>query len=225
MSPWLRVRVHLDRAVALLLLVPILPVIAVCALAVRRHDGGPALIRVARVGRAGAPLAMWKIRSMHAQAGSGLAAGPALTSGDDDRITAVGRWLRRYRLDELPQLWHVVRGEMALLGPRPEAPDYVERDDARWQHVLQAPPGIAGLTQVLVNGWEAERLRTATDNGCYRGDILPVKLAVDRWYVRSATPALDIRIALDTLLRRSGRSARVWSRARRAVPELEAVPD
>lgn len=225
MSPWLRFRVRLDRAVALALLVPTLPVIGVCALAVRRHDGGPPFVRVGRVGRAGAPLAMWKLRTMHPTGVSGLASGPALTAGDDDRITRVGRWLRQYRLDELPQLWHVVRGEMALLGPRPEAPDYVDVDDPRWRAVLRMPPGIAGVTQVLVNGWEAERLHAMTAAACYQAEILPVKLAVDRWYVGSATPALDVRIALDTLLRRSGRRASVWSCARRAVPELEAVPD
>jgi lipopolysaccharide/colanic/teichoic acid biosynthesis glycosyltransferase len=224
MSAWLRLRVRLDRAVAAVLLVPAAPVLAAIALLVRR-DGGPPFITVRRRGRGGADLGMWKVRTMRASGPGGLAGGAALTAGDDDRITPVGRRIRRFRLDELPQLLNVVRGDMALLGPRPEAPEYVDLDDARWQAILEAPPGIAGVTQVLVNHWEAEILRRDTGDAPYVDVVLPVKVAVDAWYVRHASPWIDV-LALAALAGSvAGRATpRLRRRVERDVPELAALP-
>ena len=192
MSPWLRRRLLLDRLVAVPLLAVTAPVLAAAALLVRR-DGGPGLIRVTRVGRHGVPFAMLKVRTMRAAGAGGLAGGPALTGRGDPRVTPVGRLLRAARLDELPQLWNIIRGEMALVGPRPEAPDYVDPDDARWSAVLAVPPGVAGATQALVHHWEAE-LVAAGGEEVYRRQILPLKLAIDGWYVRSACPTIDLEV-------------------------------
>lgn len=192
MSPWLRRRLVLDRIVAVPMLVFASPVLAIAALLVRR-DGGPGLIRVTRVGRNGAPFAMWKVRTMRAVGAGGLAGGAGLTGRGDPRITPVGRLLRGARLDELPQLWNIARGEMALVGPRPEAPDYVQADDPGWRAVLSVPPGVAGATQALVHRWESE-LVAAGGEDTYRDRILPVKLAIDGWYVRSACPTVDLEV-------------------------------
>jgi lipopolysaccharide/colanic/teichoic acid biosynthesis glycosyltransferase len=202
MSPWLRFRVVLDRALAAAASIVFAPVIGVLAYLVHRDDGGPGLITVPRVGRDGATFGMWKIRSMRAESPSGHATGSGLTSDRDGRITPIGRRIRALHLDELPQLFNVVAGQMTLLGPRPEAPRYVQRDDERWQQVLRVPPGIAGPTQLIVGDWEREVISRETGEADYRSEVIPVKLAIDDWYLRSATPRLDLLVSA-TLLRRA----------------------
>lgn len=201
MSLWYRSRLLLDRALAAVLLVVFGPVIGVCALAVRLQDGGPGFVAVPRVGRNGTLLAMWKLRSMSADNPDGSAVGVSLTSGDDDRITRVGRVLRAYYLDELPQLLNVVKGEMSLLGPRPEAPEYVDLDDPQWQEVLAVPPGMAGPTQLIVNDWERDIITEFPDGSGYEHKVVPVKLALDRWYLGRSSPRIDALVVV-TLLRR-----------------------
>jgi lipopolysaccharide/colanic/teichoic acid biosynthesis glycosyltransferase len=224
-SAWLRLRVLADRVVAALLLVPFGPLIAFCAWRVHRHDGGPGLITVPRVGRAGRPIDMWKLRSMRAESPDGMAGGVALTGAEDPRITPIGVRLRAWYLDELPQLVNVVRGEMSLLGPRPEAPEFVDLDDPAWQAVLAVPPGIAGPTQLVVNDWERAVITASPDGDGYRRDVLPVKLAIDSWYVRRSSPRLDALVGL-TFLRRlmPGTGSYTLKRlVRTEVPETEAV--
>jgi lipopolysaccharide/colanic/teichoic acid biosynthesis glycosyltransferase len=209
MSRWLRVRSVLDRIAAVLLGTAAAPLVAVLGLLVRRHDGGPPFIQVQRVGRGGRPFGMWKIRSMRVEDPAGRALGPALTSSEDDRITPIGRQLRKLHLDELPQLLHVARGEMLLFGPRPEAPEFVDGDDPAWRRVLVAPPGIAGPTQLMVGDWELTQIDRDADGTAYRRIVLPVKLDIDAWYVQGATLRLDLRI-LGGLVGRvvTGRDAR-----------------
>ena len=200
-SSWFRVRLALDRTIALVLMVVLAPVVAVCAWLVRRHDGGPAFIAVPRLGQHGRPIQMWKLRSMRADLPGGMASGVALTGEHDSRITPVGVKLRAYYLDELPQLYNVVRGDMCLLGPRPEAPEFVDLADPEWQAVLAVPPGLAGPTQLIVNDWERDVITTSPDGAAYMDEVVPVKLAIDHWYVRRASPRLDALVAF-TLLRR-----------------------
>lgn len=209
-----------------MLLVPLAPVIVALAFWARTAGPGPGLVRVQRVGRAGELFGMWKIRSMVVSAEGGLAGGGHLTVKNDDRVTSVGRKLRSFRLDELPQLWNVVRGEMALLGPRPEAPSYVRFEDDRWRRVLSVPPGIVGLTQVLVNRWEADSLTVDDSARVYTDLILPVKVALDDWYVTSADPGLDVLVGFSLLLSLRGRApTALLRRARFAVPEAVALPN
>ncbi len=222
MSRWLRFRVRIDRVVAALLLLPAAPLLAVGALLVRR-DGGPAFVRVPRIGAGGRPFDLVKLRTMEAGPG-GLAPGLTLAVGTGDaRITPIGRHLRRWRVDELANLVNVVRGEMALLGPRPEAPAYVDSDDPRWTAVLAAPPAVAGPTQVLVEAWEA-RLLTTEGADAYRVLVLPVKLAIDAWYVREASPRIDLAVLRGLLgwASRTGASG-LERRVAAAVPEIAAI--
>jgi lipopolysaccharide/colanic/teichoic acid biosynthesis glycosyltransferase len=191
-APWLRVRSLLDRVVALALLVPAAPVLLVLGLLVRRHDRGPALVRLPRVGRGGEAFRIHKLRTMRVVAVG--AEGSSLTAAGDRRITPLGHALRRWRVDEVPQLLDVASGHMALLGPRPETPPFVDLGDPRWTDVLAVAPGIAGPTQVIVHGWEA-RLPEASED-VYREVLLPVKLAIDTWYLRHASPALDVRVVV-----------------------------
>ena len=227
MSRWLQIRTVIDRAAAAALLVLISPFIAVLGLVVRLRDGAPSFITVPRVGRGGQVFGMWKIRSMTASQPDGRADGIGLSSTEDHRITPTGRWLRSYYLDELPQLVNVVAGRMSLLGPRPEAPEFVDADDPLWHDVLAAPPGIAGPTQLLVSAWEDRHINDSPTGRQYVEVVLPVKLAIDRWYVTRSSPRLDI-LVLGSLARRLvGRSGvpALTERVRAQVPEAEQIPN
>ena len=219
MSPYLRVRIVVDRVVAAVVLVAVSPVVAVLGWLVHRHDGGPAFITVERVGRDGRPIRMWKLRSMRSETSDGRATGVSLTSAGDDRITPIGAKLRAGHLDELPQLFNVVKGEMSLLGPRPEAPEFVDPSDDGWRAVLAAPPGIAGPTQLAVGDWEREIITASPDGSAYERDVVPVKVAIDRWYVENASAAVDALVAIGLAQHLAGRPARrLLERIRAAVP-------
>ncbi len=220
MSRYLRVRMVLDRLVAAVGLVVLSPVIGVLGWLVHRHDGGPAFITVERVGRHGRPMRMWKLRSMRAESADGRATGVSLTSAGDDRITPIGAKLRAGHLDELPQLFNVARGEMTLLGPRPEAPEYVDATDDDWRAVLAAPPGIAGPTQLAVGDWERDIITAAPDGSAYERDVVPVKVAIDRWYVEQASPGIDALVVVGLARRLAGRPVgALLERIRAGVPE------
>jgi lipopolysaccharide/colanic/teichoic acid biosynthesis glycosyltransferase len=136
----------LDVAIALPLAVALTPVMVAVAVLVRRDSPGPALFRQQRIGYAGKPFTLLKFRTMVVGA-EGMGAGLAVTDGDR-RITRLGTTLRRLSLDELPQLWNIVRGDMSLVGPRPTVAWQVERYDARQRGRLLARPGLTGLAQV-----------------------------------------------------------------------------
>ena len=158
------------------------PVLAIAALAVKLEDGGPVLYRQTRVGRNGADFELLKLRTMVVGAET-LGAGLSVNRGDP-RITRAGRLLRKLSLDELPQLWNVVRGEMSVIGPRPTLRYQVEQYDERQRHRLDVKPGITGWAQV--NG-RAE---------------LPWadRIELDVWYVEHRSPRLDLRILARTPL-------------------------
>jgi len=156
------------------------PVLAIAALAVKLEDGGPVLYRQTRVGRNGADFELLKLRTMVVGAET-LGAGLSVNRGDP-RITRAGRLLRKLSLDELPQLWNVVRGEMSVIGPRPTLRYQVEQYDERQRQRLDVKPGITGWAQV--NG-RAE---------------LPWadRIELDVWYVEHRSPRLDLRILART---------------------------
>lgn len=146
-------KLRVSRVIALVLLIPALPIIGLLALLVRLTSAGPAIYRQTRVGYQGREFVMLKIRTMRQDAED--ESGPVWAAQKDSRATLVGSLLRRFHLDELPQLFNVLRGEMCLVGPRPERPEIV----ARLQHQipgyldrLSVPPGIAGLAQVRQGG-------------------------------------------------------------------------
>ena len=169
-----------DVAIAGSALIVASPVLALAALAVKLEDGGPVLYRQTRVGRDGSDFELLKLRTMVVGAET-MGAGLSVNRGDE-RITRAGRLLRKLSLDELPQLWNVVRGEMSVVGPRPTLRYQVEQYDERQRHRLDVRPGITGWAQV--NGRAA----------------LPWadRIELDVWYVEHRSPLLDLRILART---------------------------
>jgi lipopolysaccharide/colanic/teichoic acid biosynthesis glycosyltransferase len=190
----------IEVAAALVALLAALPFLVVIAVLVRLADGGPALFAAERVGRGGRRFRLWKLRSM--TAGS---RGPGVTAAGDPRVTRLGRWLRRSKLDELPSLWNVVRGDLGLVGPRPELPGYVDLGDPRWRRLLAVRPGLADPVTVRLRD-EEELLARAAGSGAgvgggvgnadelYRRFLLPWKIAGSLDYLERRTARGDVAV-------------------------------
>jgi lipopolysaccharide/colanic/teichoic acid biosynthesis glycosyltransferase len=184
-----------DVAGAVLLTLATLPVLVTLAVAVKVESPGPVFYRARRVGYRGARLGLLKFRKMRHDA-----QGPHLTVRADPRLTGVGRFLVRTHLDELPQLWHVLRGDMSLVGPRPEDPRFVARHPEAYQEVLSVRPGITGWTQLALAD-EGALLAEADDPvQLYVDEILPAKVALDAAYVGAGGMFLDAKVLAWTVL-------------------------
>ncbi|MCA2963457.1 MAG: sugar transferase [Acidobacteriota bacterium] len=183
-----------DRVVCLAGLVALAPVLVVIAGLVRWGDGGPVLFRQVRVGRCGRSFVLLKFRSMRVDPG-----GPAITAAGDGRVTRLGRWLRAYKLDELPQLWNVVRGDMSLVGPRPEVRRYVDPGDPVWQRVLSVRPGITDLATLVYRNEEQLLAGSAEPERFYREEILPEKLRLNLRYFELSCWGRDWRLLAMTV--------------------------
>ena len=176
-------------------LVVLSPLIALLALAVRLDSRGPAFFSQERVGRGFRRFRIWKFRSMAHES-----AGPLITASGDARITRVGRVLRRAKLDELPQFWNVLAGDMSLVGPRPELPEYVDLYRDRYRTVLTVRPGITDLASITFRN-EEKILSEATDpTRQYREVVLPSKLDLAEKYIRTQSFGLDCQILFRTFL-------------------------
>ncbi len=185
----------LGAAGGLLLLSPLLAVIAVL---VKLSSPGPVFFRQQRMGRGMQPFWILKFRTMVQDAES---RGRQITIGDDDRITSVGRWLRKAKLDELPQLINVLKGEMSLVGPRPEVPRYVHMFPDDFREVLTVRPGITDPASITFRD-EAAVLAAAGDPDAeYVQRILPQKLRLAKDYVRRSSVRHDLSLVRQTLLR------------------------
>jgi lipopolysaccharide/colanic/teichoic acid biosynthesis glycosyltransferase len=173
------------------------PVLALLALLVKFSDGGPVFYRQQRVGLGGRQFRIWKFRSMVVDADR---LGIAVTRDGDPRITRVGRFLRKTKMDELPQLWNVFAGDMSLVGPRPEVPRYVERYTPEQRQILQLKPGITDLATLRFRN-EEELLRAAEDTErFYIEHCIPRKIELNLEYARRAGIWADTLIILRTLL-------------------------
>ena len=178
-------------------LIALCPVFVVISVLIKMDSKGPVFFRQTRVGRDGRLFEIFKFRTMIVDAES---KGLQLTSGDDSRVTAVGRKLRKYKLDELPQLLNVLKGEMSLVGPRPEVPKYVAYyPEAVRKVVLSVPPGITD--KASIEYIEESRLMSESRDPekTYVEKILPDKLKYYQEYVENRSLLMDIKIILGTL--------------------------
>ncbi|MCR4860917.1 MAG: sugar transferase [Bacteroidales bacterium] len=179
-----------DMVLSGLLLLVFSPLAAICALAVKLEDGGPAIYSQERIGRGWKPFNILKFRSMRIDAEA--AGSPALYAGDDDpRLTRVGKFLRQHHLDELPQLWNVFRGDMSFIGYRPERRFYIDQIMAvnpRYQYLFQIRPGVTSYA-TLYNGY--------TDTL----DKMLTRLDLDLYYLRNHSLWFDAELLAMTFLR------------------------
>jgi len=186
-----------QRGLGVVALAVMTPLLLLLAALVKADSSGPALYPAERMGVGGRPFRCFKFRTMIWQPHGG---GPPITMGDDRRITRFGKVLRRFRIDELPQLINVARGEMNLIGPRPEDPRFVDFDDPLHRTVFTSKPGITGLTQLAFVD-EANLLGSdgATADRLYREVILPRKVALDARYLSQRSWRLDLWILARTV--------------------------
>jgi lipopolysaccharide/colanic/teichoic acid biosynthesis glycosyltransferase len=186
----------LDITCATLGLVVTSPLVLVAALLVKLGSQGSVFYRGVRVGRDGREFSIYKIRSMSAGADR---QGPAVTAAKDQRVTKIGRLLRRTKVDEIPQLFNVLRGDMSLVGPRPEHPGYVKLYTPEQREVLSVRPGLTGPAAVAFLD-EERMLEGADPESTYVSVIMPQKLALDLAYVRTHTFRGDLAIIGKTAL-------------------------
>ena len=185
------------------------PVLLIAAVLVAATSPGPVLFRQQRAGLGGRPFTLLKLRSMRV-----APEGSQLTASGDARITPVGRWLRRFKLDEIPQLWNVVRGDMSLVGPRPEVPRYVDPESPLWRQVLSARPGLTDPVTLRLRDEEALLAKAEDPERFYRERLLPWKLRGYLDYLQRRSWVTDLGVL--------GATALAVLRLRRPpLPEIE----
>jgi lipopolysaccharide/colanic/teichoic acid biosynthesis glycosyltransferase len=172
------------------------PLFLLVALAIKLSDRGPIFYRQKRIGQYGIPFFIWKFRTMVPGADS---FGPSVTRNDDPRVTPLGRVLRRTKFDELPQLWNVFRGEMSLVGPRPEVARYVEHYTREQRAILEHKPGITDLASLRFRNEEALLNGSSTTEDFYVEQCLPRKLKLNEEYARQANILTDTWIIIQTI--------------------------
>jgi lipopolysaccharide/colanic/teichoic acid biosynthesis glycosyltransferase len=175
-------------------LVLLLPVFVEVAVAIILDDGLPIFFRQTRVGRDGKLFRIWKFRTM--RRGS---QGSVITASGDARVTRAGARLRKYKLDELPQLFNVLKGEMSLIGPRPEVPEYVQFQAPMWRAILETRPGITDLATLLYRDEEKILGACPDADTFYRERVLPAKLFWNLAYLRSRSFVQDLKLIFLTI--------------------------
>lgn len=173
------------------------PFFAVTAVLIKRDSSGPVFFRQTRMGQFGKPFRIYKFRTMCLDAEK---KGAQVSTGDDPRITRTGRFLRKYKIDELPQLLNVVSGEMSLVGPRPEVPKYVAAYPVDYALVLSVRPGITDYAALAFKD-ENELLKAADDpERKYIDEILPIKIGYYKQYLAERSFGTDLKLIFKTIL-------------------------
>jgi len=187
-----------DRMCSFVGLLLLSPFFVIIAIAIKLDSPGPVFFRQERVGRGFRTFKLLKFRTMVDNAAH---MGPAITRGEDPRITRVGRFLRHYKLDELPQLVNVVRGEMSLVGPRPEVPKYVQLFRNDYAQILTLKPGITDYAALAYRNEEAVLSAFPDPEAGYVNEVLPQKIALYKEYLANIGFIEDLKIIFQTLLR------------------------
>ena len=186
---------RVEVILALLGLAVTAPLMILAAISVAVSSPGPILFRQERIGRSGLPFTLYKFRTMHVAQG-----GLQVTARDDTRVTVVGRLLRLMKLDEWPELWNVAKGDMSLVGPRPEVPRYVKLNDPLWQQVFQVRPGITDPVAVHLRNEEELMSRVEGDRErFYEEVLLRYKLLGNLAYLKRRTWRSDIAVLFKTV--------------------------
>ena len=207
MARWLEVVIS---GLGMILSVPLL-ILATFAIALT--SPGPVIFRQKRVGRHGRIFVLYKLRTMRM-----VQDGPQVTATGDERVTWIGRILRRTKVDELPELWNVLKGDMALVGPRPEVPRYVDLEDHRWELVLESRPGITDPMTLRLRNEEALLAKVEGNyESFYINNLQPFKLEGYIEYLHNRNWWSDIKILCSTVL------VVVWPSVNGRIPANEVV--
>jgi lipopolysaccharide/colanic/teichoic acid biosynthesis glycosyltransferase len=187
----------IDLILAITGLIIIFPLLGVIALAIALTSGRPAIFRQVRIGRRGREFVICKFRTMEGMAGTRQG---IFEPGAGPQVTPFGRVLRQTKLDELPQLWNVIKGDMSFVGPRPEVARWVSISPVRWKGVLSVRPGITDPASVVYRDEEAILSGSTNPEKIYREVFLPHKLDLYEEYVRTSTLMGDVRILMETFI-------------------------
>ncbi|CEK31569.1 sugar transferase [[Clostridium] sordellii] len=186
-----------DIAVSSIGLIVLLPILIVIAILIKLDSKGPVFFKQKRVGKNKKIFEIYKFRTMVTDAEK---LGKQITVGEDNRITKVGRFIRKYKLDEFPQLINVLKGEMSLVGPRPEVPKYVELYDIYQEQILLVQPGITDYASIKFKN-ESELLGCSNNpEKSYVEDIMPQKINLNMKYIKNISLFEDIKLVLSTIL-------------------------
>ena len=189
------VRRFFDLCLSIPTLMIVTPILIMSAAGIRVSSPGSVVYRAQRIGKHGRVFTMFKLRTMHCRA----LAGSSITSANDPRVFTVGRILRVLKIDELPQLLNIVRGEMSIVGPRPEAPDIVARHyTAEYTRSLDVPPGLTSPGSVFYYTHGEQLLSDGEAEDFYVTRLLPLKMAIDLDYLKSSTLWTDLNVILRT---------------------------
>jgi lipopolysaccharide/colanic/teichoic acid biosynthesis glycosyltransferase len=186
----------IESGIALAGFVVVSPLLLAAGAAIAMTSPGPVIFRQQRVGRNGRNFTLYKLRTMGV-----MNTGPQVTAGNDNRITPVGKILRKTKLDEFPELLNIIKGDMSLVGPRPEVPRYVERDSPAWKSALQARPGLTDPVTLRLRNEEALMSQIQGDaEEFYRTVLQPVKLRGYNEYLENRSWHSDITVLIKTVL-------------------------
>jgi lipopolysaccharide/colanic/teichoic acid biosynthesis glycosyltransferase len=193
----------LDVAASAIALVVFAPLMAVIAGVIALESRGPILFTQERLGRGGVPFLMFKFRSMRV---APIGSGPLVTAAGDRRVTSVGRFLRRHKLDELPQLANVIRGEMSLVGPRPEVARHARAYPVEYQRVLSVRPGMVDYATLEFRDEEELLARSSDPEVAYIQDVLPAKIRLYFRYIEDMSMKTDVVLIARTVRALVGRA-------------------
>jgi lipopolysaccharide/colanic/teichoic acid biosynthesis glycosyltransferase len=175
-------------------LVILLPVFAVCAILVRKSSPGEIIFRQQRTGRGGKLFTLYKFRTMAVSSG-----GSPITAANDSRITPIGRFLRKWKLDELPEIYNVLRGDMSFVGPRPEVSQFVDLSDPEWNIILSVRPGITDSVTLFLRNEEAVLAAVEDKEAFYRDIVQPFKMKGYLAYIQTKSVKTDLKILAQTI--------------------------
>ncbi|HWP58326.1 MAG TPA: sugar transferase [Candidatus Acidoferrales bacterium] len=187
-----------DIVASLAGLIALAPLFAVVAVLIKLDSPGPVFFRQERIGKRFRPFLIYKFRTMVKEAPQ---RGLAITVGEDPRITRLGRILRRTKIDELPQLWNVLKGDMTLVGPRPELARYVELFREDYEEILKVKPGLTDLASLKYSDEAGILGRSPNPETEYVRRLLPDKIALAKQYVRRASFAYDLSLIFKTIFK------------------------
>ncbi len=185
---------HFEIAIAVCGLIVAVPVLLVVAVFIKLDSRGKVLFRQERIGLNGETFTLFKLRTMTVSQ-----TGAMITAADDCRVTQVGKLLRKSKIDELPELWNVLRGDMSFVGPRPEVPEFVDFNDLLWREILTHRPGITDPVTLRLRNEEELLAQVADKEKYYREVIQPYKLRGYANFIRDKSWKTDIRIVARTL--------------------------